>query len=100
MLRMEENFVRNRVIGLLDEWVEAEQGIYREIYDETVEEQYREISLEEEIDEIFIKYGIKDFDVDIEKMFENPGVTIYSVSVAWVEGGELKSILNTKILFC
>lgn len=56
-----------------------------------------EIEFEEIIEQIFNKYNISQYDIDIEEMFENPGLTIDSFSVCWLENDKLYSILNIPI---
>lgn len=55
------------------------------------------IELGEIIEQIFNKYNISQYDINIEEMFENPGITIDSFSVCWLENDKLYSILNIPI---
>lgn len=61
------------------------------------DEEEIELELEEIIEQIFNKYNISQYDIDIEEMFENSGLTIDSFSVCWLENNKLYSILNIPI---
>lgn len=65
-------------------------------YDEARE---KEFYIENEIENIFKNNNIIQYNFSIEEMFENPGCSIYSISVVWIEDGKLKTILNER-LFC
>lgn len=49
------------------------------------------------VDALFESRGIKQYYCDVETMFENPGIDVYSFSCCWVENGELKSLLNLQL---
>lgn len=49
------------------------------------------------IDTFFESRGIKQYHCNVETMFENPGIDVYSFSCCWVENGELKSLLNLQL---
>lgn len=48
-----------------------------------------DVSVTEAIEELFEENGIEQYDTESIEAFENPGVTIDAVSVAWIEDGEL-----------
>ena len=43
--------------------------------------EYEEVILEDEINKCFSSFNISEYDYSIDIMFENPDITIYSVSI-------------------
>lgn len=85
--------VKEKIFEIFKQYEEL--GIYREI---EINGEWEEISLEEEIEEILSKEkSVTEFRVEVENMFTNPGIDIYSVSIVWIENGKLESILNYEI---
>lgn len=85
--------VKEKIFKIFEQY--EDHGVYREI---EINGEWEEVSLEEEIEEILSKEeSVTDFQVEAESMFDNPGITIYSVSVVWIENGKLEAILNYEI---
>ena len=85
--------VEEKIFKIMEQY--EERGIYREI---EINGDWKEISLEEEIEEILSKEeSVTDFQVEAANMFDNTSVDIYSVSIAWIENGKLETILNYEI---
>lgn len=84
--------IYEQIMGVIEDWQYKQCGLYDT--DENTEE---EIGIEETIKEIFDKNGIIQYIYSAEEMFENPSYEVNSVSVVWLENGELQSILNEKI---
>ena len=85
--------VKEKIFKIMEQYKEL--GVYREI---EINGKWEEVSLEEEIEEILSKERtVTEFRVETENMFDNPGIDIYSVSIAWIENGKLETILNYEI---
>lgn len=85
--------VKEKIFEILEQY--EGHSPYREI---EVNGEWEEISLEEEIEEVLgAAESITDFYVEATNMFDNPGIDIYSISVAWIENGKLETILNYEI---
>ena len=85
--------VEEKIFKIMEQY--EERGIYREI---EINGDWKEISLEEEIEEILSKEeSVTDFQVEAANMFDNTSVDIYSVSIVWIENGKLETILNYEI---
>lgn len=82
--------VKEKIFKIMEQY--EEHGIYREI---EINGEWEEISLEEKIEEILSKEeSVTDFQVKAANMFNNLGIDVYSVSIAWIENGKLETILN------
>lgn len=82
--------VKEKIFKIMEQY--EEHGIYREI---EINGEWEEISLEEKIEEILSKEeSVTDFQVKAANMFNNLGIGVYSVSIAWIENGKLETILN------
>lgn len=85
--------VKEKIYKILEQY--EGHSPYREI---EVNGEWEEISLEGEIEEVLgAAESITDFYVEATNMFDNPGIDIYSVSIAWIENGKLETILNYEI---
>ena len=85
--------VKEKIFKIMEQYKEL--GVYREI---EINDEWEEISLEAEIEEILIKEkSVTEFRVEAANMFDNPGIDIYSVSIVWIENGKLETILNYEI---
>lgn len=85
--------VKEKIFKILEQY--EERGIYCEI---KINGEWEEVSLEEEIEEILSKEeSVTGFRVEAANMFDNPGIDIYSVSIAWIENGKLETIFNYEI---
>lgn len=85
--------VKEKIFKIMEQYKEL--GVYREI---EINGEWEEVSLEEEIEEVLSKERtVTEFRVEMENMFDNPGIDIYSVSIAWIENGKLETILNYEI---
>ena len=56
-----------------------------------------EFELDEYLDEFFQNYGFEadQYNIEMTTMFDNPGITIYALSIAWIENGKLHTINET-----
>lgn len=85
--------VRNEIFEILSK-ADEEGYVY---YNKKVNDGLIECDIEDDIIDVFIAAGIKEYNVEKECMFENPGINIYSISIAWIENGKLETILNWEI---
>ena len=49
----------------------------------------------EEIENVLKDNGISKYEISIDDMFDSPGYDVYSVSVAWIENGELELAVSS-----
>lgn len=88
---MTEEIIEKIVEGRID--VSGSANIYVEILDED-EEYVDELSIGDEIEQALQEKGIE-YSVEMWEVFDNPGITIYALSVAWIEDGELSQYCTT-----
>ena len=82
--------VKEKIFKIMEQY--EEHGIYREI---EINGEWEEISLEEKIEEILSKEeSVTDFQVKAANMLKNSIIDVYSVSIVWIENGNLETILN------
>lgn len=81
-----------RVIANLIESRTSDDGNVRIWNDE-------DVSLNDEIEALAEEVGIKQFSCERWETFENPGITIYAFSAAWVYDGELHHYTDTWEMF-
>lgn len=79
------------IVNALTEEYEKIGNIYREVKEDGF---YTEKSLEEELKIIFEIRNIKN-DITIIQVFDSPGLDIFIISIAWIEGEELETYFNT-----
>ena len=84
--------VENKLMKILEQF--EDRGTTIEIM---VGGEYEEVDLENEINKCFSNFNISEYDYSIDIMFENLGITIYSVSIVWIENGKMNHILNYEI---
>lgn len=84
--------VENKLMKILKQFEDS--GITIEIM---VGGEYEEVILEDEINKCFSSFNISEYDYSIDIMSENLGITIYSVSIVWIENGKMNHILNYEI---
>ena len=84
--------VENKLMKILEQFEDS--GITIEIM---VGGEYEEVDLENEINKCFSNFNISKYDYSIDIMFENLGITVYSVSIVWIENGKMNHILNYEI---
>lgn len=84
--------VENKLMNVLEQF--EDRGTTIEIM---VGGEYEEVDLENEINKCFSNFNISEYDYSIDIMFENPGITVYSVSIVWIENGKMNHILNYEI---
>lgn len=82
------------IIDIIEEWQDKECGT------ESEDDLGNIICLGSEIEKVLKENNILQYDYDEQLMFYNPIIDIYSVSVVWVEDGQLKSIVNKIIRRC
>lgn len=88
---MIEEIVEKIVEGRID--VSGSANIYVEILDEDGD-YVDELSIGDEIEQALQEKGIE-YSVEMWEVFDNPGITIYALSVAWIEDGELSQYCTT-----
>lgn len=86
--------IKEKIFKIIEQY--EGHGIYREI---EINGEWEEVGLEEEIEEILSEEeSVTEFQVEAANMFTNPSIDIYSVSIAWIENGKLKAILNYEVV--
>lgn len=88
---MIEEIIEKIIEGRID--VSGSANIYVEILDEDGE-YVDELSIGDEIEQVLQEKGIE-YSVEMWEVFDNPGITIYALSVAWIEDGELSQYCTT-----
>lgn len=88
---MIEEIITNIVEGRIDD--NGCAHIYIEILDEDGN-YINELSVGDEIEQTLQEKGIE-YSVEMWEVFDNPGITIYALSVAWIEDGELSQYCTT-----
>lgn len=88
---MIEEIIEKIIEGRID--VSGSANIYVEILDEDGE-YVDELSIGDEIEQALQEKGIE-YSVEMWEVFDNPGITIYALSVAWIENGELSQYCTT-----
>lgn len=84
--------IEEKIYSILEDY-DSKQTIWRE---EEVNGEWEYYEIDDDIISVFDETDIEAH-VEHTEMFDNAGITIYSVSVVWVENGELQSILNYQI---
>lgn len=84
--------VENKLMKILKQFEDS--GITIEIM---VGGEYEEVILEDEINKCFSSFNISEYDYSIDIMLKNLVITIYSVSIVWIENGKMNHILNYEI---
>lgn len=88
---MIEEIIEKIVEGRID--ASGSTHIYVEILDEDGD-YVDELSIGDEIEQALQEKGIE-YSVEMWEVFDNPGITIYALSVAWIEDGELNQYCTT-----
>ena len=88
---MIEEIIEKIVEGRID--VSGSANIYIEVLDEDGD-YVDELSIGDEIEQALQEKGIE-YSVEMWEVFDNPGITIYALSVAWIEDGELSQYCTT-----
>ena len=88
---MIEEIIEKIIEGRID--VSGRANIYVEILDEDGE-YVDELSIGDEIEQALQEKGIE-YSVEMWEVFNNPGITIYALCVAWIEDGELSQYCTT-----
>jgi hypothetical protein len=88
---MIEEIIEKIIEGRID--VSGSADIYVEILDEDGE-YVDELSIGDEIEQALQEKGIE-YSVEMWEVFDNPGITIYALSVAWIENEELSQYCTT-----
>ena len=88
---MIEEIIEKIIEGRID--VSGSVNIYVEILDEDGD-YVDELSIGDEIEQALQEKGIE-YSVEMWEVFDNPGITIYALSVAWIEDGELNQYCTT-----
>ena len=85
--------IREKIFAVLEDY-NNRHTIWRE---EEVNGELEYCEIDDDIINIFNEENIKDVHIEHTGMLDNTSITIYSVSVAWIENGKLCSILNYQI---
>lgn len=88
---MIEEIIEKIVEGRID--VSGSANIYIEVLDEDGD-YVDELSIGDEIEQALQEKGIE-YSVEMWEVFDNPGITIYALSIAWIEDGELSQYCTT-----
>lgn len=92
--------IYEQISSIIEDWESKEVGICYCNYDENDDEnddEIDEVYIDDELRDVFIENNIEQYQIAIDEIFENSGITIYSVSIAWVENQRLRTIMNRKI---
>lgn len=85
--------IEEKIYAVLEDYSDK-HTIWRE---EEVNGEWECYEIDDDLMNIFKEENIENAHVKHTEMFDNTGITIYSVSIAWIENGELCSILNYQI---
>lgn len=88
---MIEEIIEKIVEGRID--VSGSALIYVEIFDEDGD-YVDELSVSDEIEQALQEKGIK-YSVEMWEVINSPGITVYALSVAWIEDDELRQYCTT-----
>lgn len=88
---MIEEIIEKIVEGRID--ASGSAHIYIEILNEDGD-YVDELSVGDEIEQALQEKEIE-YSVEMWEVFDNPGITIYALSVAWIEDGELNQYCTT-----
>lgn len=75
--------IRSELVKIIKRWKER-YNIYCD--SETGEE----ISIEDEIVDMFLGNGIVQYKIEITEAFDNPSYTVFVLAVSWIEDGILQ----------
>ena len=90
---MIEEIIEKIVEGRID--VSGSALIYVEIFDEDEDGDYvDELSVSDEIEQALQEKGIE-YSVEMWEVINSPGITVYALSVAWIEDDELRQYCTT-----
>lgn len=84
--------IRSELVKIIKHWKER-HNIY--CYSETGEE----ISIEDDIVDMFLGKGIVQYKIDITEAFDNPSCTVFVLAVSWIENGilQMKTAIIEKV---
>lgn len=88
---MIEEIIEKIVEGRID--VSGSALIYAEIFDEDGD-YVDELSVSDEIEQTLQEKGIE-YSVEMWEVINSPGITVYALSVAWIEDDELRQYCTT-----
>lgn len=88
---MIEEIIEKIVEGRID--VSGSALIYVEIFDEDGD-YVDELSVSDEIEQALQEKGIE-YSVEMWEVINSPGITVYALSVAWIEDDELRQYCTT-----
>lgn len=77
--------IYDKINSLIEEYFN--QGDYYTLY---IEVDGNDLEIDEEIKKIFEENNIEQFNVELEQVFDSPGLDIYYLAVAWIEDGDLQ----------
>ena len=92
---MIEEIIEKIVEGRID--TSGSALIYAEIFDEDEDEDgyyIDELSVGDEIEQALQEKGIE-YSVEMWEVINSPGITVYALSVAWIEDDELRQYCTT-----
>lgn len=88
---MIEEIIEKIIEGRID--VSGSALIYAEIFDEDGD-YVDELSVSDEIEQALQEKGIE-YSVEMWEVINSPGITVYALSVAWIEDDELRQYCTT-----
>ena len=77
--------IYDKINSLIEEYFN--QGDY---YTPYIEVDGNDLEIDEEIKKIFEENNIEQFNVELEQVFDSPGLDIYYLAVAWIEDRDLQ----------
>ena len=75
--------IRSELVKIIKRWKERYDIYY--VSDETGEE----ITIKDDIVDMFLEKGIVQYKIEITEVLDNPAYTIFVLSVSWIEDGIL-----------
>lgn len=76
--------IRSELVKIIKRWKERYDIYY--VSDETGEE----ITIKDDIVDMFLEKGIVQYKIEITEVLDNPAYTIFVLSVSWIEDGILQ----------
>lgn len=81
--------IRSELVKIIKRWKE----LYNIHYDS--DETGEEITIEDEIVDMFLANGIVQYKIEIAEAFDNTAYTVFVLSVSWIEDGILHMKTDT-----
>lgn len=75
--------IRSELVKIIKHWKEQHNIYY-------TSETGKEISIEDDIIDMFLGRGVVQYKIEMTEAFDNPSYTVYVLSVSWIEDGILQ----------